>query len=80
MFKNKNILVTGGTGSFGRRFISTILDSYKPNKLVVYSRDEYKQYEMSSEIKSDAIRFFIGDVRDKERLAMAMRDIDIVVH
>lgn len=80
MFKNKNILVTGGTGSFGRRFIGTILDSHKPNKLVVYSRDEYKQYEMSSEIKSDAIRFFIGDVRDKERLAMAMRDIDIVVH
>ncbi len=80
MFKNKNILVTGGTGSFGRRFISTILDSHEPNKLVIYSRDEYKQYEMSSEIKSDAIRFFIGDVRDKERLAMAMRDIDIVVH
>ena len=80
---DKGILVTGGTGSFGRRFVRTILERYSPRRLVVFSRDELKQYEMDQEIpvaEHAALRYFIGDVRNKERLAMAMRDIDIVVH
>ncbi len=80
MFNGKSILVTGGTGSFGKRFIKTILNDYKPKKIAVYSRDEYKQYEISQEINNDAMRFFIGDVRDKERLVMAMNGMDIIVH
>jgi UDP-N-acetylglucosamine 4,6-dehydratase len=78
------ILITGGTGSFGRRFIETILDRYAPRRLVVFSRDELKQYEMNADGLNQenhrALRYFIGDVRDADRLEMAMRDIDIVVH
>lgn len=83
MFNNKTILITGGTGSFGYQFVQTVLDTYRPNKLIIYSRDELKQYEMSqvfSYEKYDCIRFFIGDVRDKERLIMAMRGVDYVIH
>ena len=83
MLENKNILVTGGTGSFGRHFIKTVLARYKPKRLVVYSRDELKQYEMEQDIAGDefpSIRYFIGDVRDANRLEMAMRGIDYVIH
>ena len=83
MLDNKNILVTGGTGSFGRHFIRSVLAKYKPQRLVVYSRDELKQYEMEQELpatKFPAVRYFIGDVRDANRLEMAMRGIDYVIH
>jgi UDP-N-acetylglucosamine 4,6-dehydratase len=78
-----SILVTGGTGSFGKRFIKTVLERYKPSRLIVYSRDELKQYEMGLELpvsKYPALRYFIGDVRDSGRLEMAMRGVDIVIH
>lgn len=80
MFNDKSILITGGTGSFGRRYVKTILARYKPKRLVVYSRDELKQYEMQQEVSSTALRYFIGDVRDAERLNQAMRGIDFVIH
>lgn len=80
MFDNKSILVTGGTGSFGKYFINTILKNYKPKRLVVFSRDELKQFEMQQDFDAPCMRYFIGDVRDQERLIMAMHDVDIVVH
>jgi UDP-N-acetylglucosamine 4,6-dehydratase (inverting) len=84
MINKKVILVTGGTGSFGKKFISTILARHKPKKVIIYSRDELKQFEMQqiSPFKErDAIlRYFIGDVRDERRLKMAMEGVDIVVH
>ncbi len=79
----KSILITGGTGSFGRRFVKTVLDRYRPRRLVIFSRDEMKQYEMAQEFdpkEHRCLRYFIGDVRDRERLTMAMRGIDIVIH
>ncbi len=77
----KSILITGGTGSFGQRFASYVLTNFKPNKLVVFSRDELKQYEMSQKFDQlKCLRFFIGDVRDKARLSDAMRGIDLVIH
>jgi len=77
----KSILVTGGTGSFGRCFVRTVLARYKPQKLIVFSRDEMKQYDMAQEIGPvNCMRFFIGDVRDCDRLEMAMREVDYVVH
>ena len=80
MFKDRSVLVTGGTGSFGRKFIRTLLDHYRPRRVVVFSRDELKQFEMQSEFPEAAMRFFLGDVRDRERLVQAMRGIDFVVH
>lgn len=80
MFDDKAILVTGGTGSFGKHFIRTLLDRYRPRRVVVYSRDELKQYEMQQDFDAPSMRFFIGDVRDRERLTQAMRGIDFVVH
>ena len=83
MLNNKSILVTGGTGSFGKKFIKTVLDRYKPEKIIVYSRDELKQFEMQQELPDDGklpMRYFIGDVRDLGRLKMAMSDVDYVVH
>jgi UDP-N-acetylglucosamine 4,6-dehydratase len=80
MFNDKSILITGGTGSFGRCYVKTILARFKPKRLVVYSRDELKQYEMQQEVSSPALRYFIGDVRDGERLRQAMRGIDFVIH
>lgn len=83
MFKNKSILVTGGTGSFGKAFIKEILKKYNPKKIVVYSRDEMKQYLLNNELnkfKGNAVRFFIGDIRDLNRLKLAMQDIDVVIH
>ncbi|WP_088330246.1 UDP-N-acetylglucosamine 4,6-dehydratase (inverting) [Lacimicrobium sp. SS2-24] len=80
MFNNKVILITGGTGSFGHRFISHVLNSFKPKKLIVYSRDELKQFEMQQKFDAPCMRYFLGDVRDKHRLKTAMRGVDFVVH
>jgi UDP-N-acetylglucosamine 4,6-dehydratase len=80
MLDDKSILITGGTGSFGKLFVRTVLDRYKPTKVVVYSRDELKQYEMAQEFTSPVMRFFIGDVRDQPRLRQALDGINYVVH
>jgi UDP-N-acetylglucosamine 4,6-dehydratase/5-epimerase len=81
MLKNSNILITGGTGSFGHKFVPMTLKKYNPRRLVIYSRDEMKQWEMQKLYEGDErVRFFIGDVRDKERLTMALDGIDYVVH
>jgi len=80
MLDGKSILITGGTGSFGRRFTQTILDRYNPSRLVIYSRDEHKQFEMQQQYNDPAMRYFIGDVRDLERLKQATRGIDYIVH
>ena len=79
--KNSSVLVTGGTGSFGKAFLSAVLDSHDPKRVVIFSRDELKQYEMRATWGDDPrVRFFLGDIRDLERLTMAMRGIDYVVH
>jgi len=80
MFNNKNILITGGTGSFGKKYTKTILKNYKPNKIIIYSRDELKQYEMAQEYSEPCMRYFIGDVRDEKRLKKAMKGVDYVIH
>tara|TARA_B100001121_G_scaffold308362_1_gene332205 strand:- start:613 stop:1611 length:999 start_codon:yes stop_codon:yes gene_type:complete len=83
MLNNKIILITGGTGSFGKKFINVILDKYDPKKVIVYSRDELKQYEMQQEFpekKYPCLRYFIGDVRDSNRLKRGMEKVDIVIH
>ena len=80
MFNNKSILITGGTGSFGNRFVSYILKNYNPRKIIIYSRDELKQFEMQQVFDEKCMRYFIGDVRDKDRMISAMRDVDYVVH
>jgi UDP-N-acetylglucosamine 4,6-dehydratase (inverting) len=90
MFNNKTILVTGGTGSFGKKFITTILEDFNPKKVIIYSRDELKQFEMQHAdpfqrynipiSKTNIIRYFIGDVRDLDRLKLAMEGVDIVLH
>ena len=83
MLNNKTILITGGTGSFGKKFIQTILEKYQPKKVIVYSRDELKQFDMQQELPGNgnsSLRYFIGDVRDSHRLKMAMNGVDIVIH
>ena len=81
MFNNKNILITGGTGSFGSEFVRQTLSIFKPKKLIVFSRDEMKQWDMAKRYPNNrALRFFIGDVREKERLYRAMSGVDFVVH
>jgi len=80
MLNNKNILITGGTGSFGKQFVRTILKKYKPNKIIIYSRDELKQFEMAQKYNDSCMRYFIGDVRDLHRLQKAMVGVDYVVH
>jgi len=83
MFNNKNILITGGTGSFGNQFIQTVSERFEPNKLIIYSRDELKQFEMQQkfpEADYEFLRFFLGDVRDSERLRIAMNGVDYVIH
>jgi UDP-N-acetylglucosamine 4,6-dehydratase len=80
MFTGKTILITGGTGSFGKSFLRQVLRDGAPAKLIVFSRDELKQFEMQQEFLSPAMRFFLGDVRDGERLKAAMRGVDYVVH
>ena len=82
MLNNKSILITGGTGSFGHHFVDYVLEHYNPKKIIIYSRDEYKQFVMNNEYKmyEDILRFFIGDVRDERRLKRAMSGVDYVIH
>ncbi|WP_455756658.1 UDP-N-acetylglucosamine 4,6-dehydratase (inverting) [Sulfurimonas sp.] len=80
MFNNKNILITGGTGSFGKKYTEIILSKYKPNKIIIFSRDELKQYEMAQSFKDECMRYFIGDVRDVERLNEAMDGVNFIIH
>ena len=82
MLNNKTILITGGTGSFGKCFTKYVLTHYNPKKIIIYSRDEFKQFIMANDMKeyADKLRFFIGDVRDKERLERAFEGVDYVVH
>lgn len=82
MLNNKTILVTGGTGSFGHHFVDYVFAHYNPKKIIIYSRDEFKQFIMDNEYKDhrDKLRFFIGDVRDESRMCMAMRGVDYVIH
>ena len=80
MLNEQSILITGGTGSFGKQYIKTILERFEPRRIVVYSRDELKQSDMQQEFNHSCMRYFIGDVRDRDRLNMAMRGIDYVIH
>ncbi len=83
MLNNKTVLVTGGTGSFGHHFVDYVLAHYSPKKIIIYSRDEYKQFVMQNRYRGkhvDVLRFFIGDVRDEKRLVMAMKEADYVIH
>jgi len=80
MFNNKNILITGGTGSFGKKYTEIILSQYNPNKIIIFSRDELKQYEMAQTFNDKCMRYFIGDVRDFQRLEEAMNGVDFVIH
>jgi len=78
--EGKTVLVTGGTGSFGQKFTEIVLAKYRLKKLIIMSRDELKQSEMQARLRDERIRFFLGDVRDKDRLKYAFRDVDIVIH
>ena len=78
--KNKSVLITGGTGSFGKAFVSRLLKEDQISKLVIFSRDELKQFEMAETIKSSKVRFFLGDVRYYQRLLQATDGIDVIVH
>jgi len=80
LFNDKSILITGATGSFGRECIRVVLQKYRPKRLIVFSRDELKQFEMQTEFNDPAMRFFLGDVRDGSRLSQAMRGVDYVIH
>lgn len=82
MLNGKTVLITGGTGSFGNYFTEYVLKNYKPKKIIIYSRDEFKQFHMANKFKQyeDVMRFFIGDVRDKERLLRALDGVDYVIH
>ena len=83
MFNNKTIFISGGTGSFGQQFVRQVLAKYKVKKIIIYSRDEYKQFLMRSAFpveKYSCLRFFLGDVRDKDRLLLGMKEVDYVVH
>ncbi|MET4746696.1 UDP-N-acetylglucosamine 4,6-dehydratase (inverting) [Bradyrhizobium sp. RT11b] len=80
MFDERSVLITGGTGSFGKKFVAGLLKNFKPRRVVVYSRDELKQYEMQQDFDQPVMRYFIGDVRDGERLRTAMKGIDFVIH
>lgn len=77
---NKTILITGGTGSFGREFVKTLLQKYNPKKIIIYSRDELKQYEMALQFNDKRMRYFIGDVRDFKRLLSALNGVDVCIH
>jgi len=80
MFDNASILITGGTGSFGKKYTKTLLHRYQPKKIIIYSRDELKQFEMQQIYHAPCMRYFIGDVRDQERLMQAMNGVDYVIH
>lgn len=80
MFENKTVLITGGTGSFGKKYTQIILERYKPKKIIIFSRDELKQFEMQQSYNDTSMRYFIGDVRDAGRLMEAMKGVDYVIH
>ena len=84
MLNGKTILITGGTGSFGKKCLKMIFEQYNPKKVIIYSRDEFKQYnmkaEMANEVDMSRVRFFIGDVRDRDRLYRAFNGVDYVIH
>ncbi len=80
MFNGKSVLITGGTGSFGRKYAKTLLEKYNLERLIIYSRDELKQFEMQQEFSHSCLRWFIGDVRDRERLLQATRGVDCIIH
>lgn len=80
MFDDKSILITGGSGSFGQKYVRTILERFRPKRLIVFSRDELKQFEMQQQYNGPEMRYFIGDVRDKDRLNQAMRSVHYVIH
>lgn len=80
MLNGKSILITGGTGSFGNAFVKMALEEFEPHKIIIYSRDEFKQYQMSQKFTSDRLRFFLGDVRDEKRLYRALCGVDFVIH
>lgn len=80
MFDGQAILITGGTGSFGKQFTKTLLERYKPRKIIIFSRDELKQFEMQQVFNDDCMRYFLGDVRDKDRLLQAVKGVDYIVH
>ncbi len=80
MFDNQSILITGGTGSFGQKYTKTILERYKPKRLIILSRDELKQYEMQQVYNDPCMRYFLGDVRDADRMMQAFKDVDYVIH
>jgi UDP-N-acetylglucosamine 4,6-dehydratase len=80
MFRDKSILITGGTGSFGNACVGTLLERCSPRRLVIYSRDELKQFEMAQTFAAGSMRYFIGDVRDRDRLIQAMKGVDYVIH
>ncbi len=80
MFNDKSVFITGGTGSFGRSFVKMVLRQYQPKRVIVYSRDELKQFEMEQEFGAPPMRYFIGDVRDVDRLKQAMKGVDYVIH
>ena len=78
--KNRVILITGGTGTFGQFFVENLIKNEKPKKIIIFSRDEYKQFKMSEKFKNSSIRYFLGDVRDYSRLKLAFKDVDYIVH
>lgn len=82
MLNNKTILITGGTGSFGHHFVDYVLQHFRPKKIIIYSRDEFKQFIMDNDYakQRDVLRYFIGDVRDEARLERAMKGVDYVIH
>ena len=80
MFNDKIILITGGTGSFGKHVTKILLEKYNTKKIIIFSRDELKQFEMQQEYNDTCMRYFIGDVRDLPRLELAMMDVDFVIH
>ena len=80
MFDNKVILITGGTGSFGKKYTQIILERYQPKKIIIFSRDELKQFEMQQTFNDPCMRYFLGDVRDQNRMYEAMEGVDYVIH
>src|ERR1041384_6400010 len=79
-WSGKSVLITGGTGSFGQKFVATMLKKHKPRRLIIFSRDELKQSEMAQEFTDPCVRFFLGDIRDRARLLRAFDGVQVVVH
>ena len=80
MFDNTSILITGGTGSFGKKYVQILLEKYKPKKIIIFSRDELKQFDMQQTFNDPCMRYFVGDVRDLARVEEAMEGVDYVIH